>query len=115
MEYMDLKVSEENLQYIPLVENNPDLCDGEPYPPSFYEPLRSLWEDLNVQKAWERGNEAALPEKYIRYLNCEILKFQRCAAYPIISLPWTGFSALNINLQNRMSSTAVRGPLASQR
>ncbi|EEB96748.1 hypothetical protein MPER_04066, partial [Moniliophthora perniciosa FA553] len=29
----------------------------------FYEPLKSLWADPHVQRAWERGNEAALPEK----------------------------------------------------
>jgi guanine nucleotide-binding protein subunit alpha len=63
MEDMDLKVSEDNLPYIDTVENANDLRDGEPFPTMYYEPLRSLWADPGVKKAWERGNEAALPEK----------------------------------------------------
>lgn len=63
MDDMDLKLSPENQEYIDMIENAADLCDGEAFPMSFYEPLKSLWLDTNVQKAWERGNEAALPEK----------------------------------------------------
>lgn len=63
MEDMDLKLSEDNESYFEMIENAQDLRDGEPFPVSFYEPLKSLWTDPNVQKAWERGNEAALPEK----------------------------------------------------
>ena len=63
MEDMDLKVAEENVPHVDLVESAPDLRDGEPFPMMYYEPLKSLWVDPNVQKAWERGNEAALPEK----------------------------------------------------
>jgi hypothetical protein len=65
MEDMDLKVSEANFPYIELIENASDLRDGEPFPMTYYEPLKSLWADPGVQKAWERGNEAALPEKYL--------------------------------------------------
>jgi len=36
---------------------------------SFYEPLKRLWLDANVQKAWERGNEAALPENMLYYFS----------------------------------------------
>jgi hypothetical protein len=64
MEDMDLKVSEENIPHIAMIENARDIRDGEPFPMDFYQPLLSLWTDPNVQKAWERGNEAALPEKY---------------------------------------------------
>jgi guanine nucleotide-binding protein subunit alpha, other len=60
---MDLKVSEHNMQYLDLIEDARDIRDDEPFPLEFYEPLRSLWNDPNVQKAWARGNEAALPEK----------------------------------------------------
>jgi guanine nucleotide-binding protein subunit alpha, other len=63
MDDMDLKLSAENQDYIDLIETAPDVGDGEPFPQSFYEPLKSLWADPNVQKAWNRGNEAALPEK----------------------------------------------------
>ncbi|TFK64229.1 heterotrimeric G-protein alpha subunit, GPA2-like protein [Pluteus cervinus] len=62
MEDMDLKVSEENQAHIEMIDNALDLRDGEPFPPSYYEPLKALWADPGVQKAWSRGNEAALPE-----------------------------------------------------
>lgn len=65
MEDMDLKISEDNMEYLDLIDNATDLRDGEPFPMSYYEPLKSLWADPNVQKAWVRGNEAALPEKYV--------------------------------------------------
>jgi len=63
MEDMDLKLSESLQDYIELIENAPDLRDGDPFPMSFYEPLKTLWADERVQQAWIRGNEAALPEK----------------------------------------------------
>jgi guanine nucleotide-binding protein subunit alpha len=64
MEDMELKISEDNLPHIDLIENASDLRDGEPFPVQFYEPLKSLWLDPNVRAACIRGNEAALPEKY---------------------------------------------------
>ncbi len=63
MEDMDLQVLEENVAYVAMVEGAEDLRDGEPFPKEFHQPLKSLWEDPNVQKAYARGNEAALPEK----------------------------------------------------
>jgi guanine nucleotide-binding protein subunit alpha len=61
---MQLVVSPENGEHIELIESADDLRDGEVFPPHFYEPLKQLWNDRGVQQAWERGNEAALPEKY---------------------------------------------------
>lgn len=63
MEDMELAVSAENSQHIELIEGANDLRDGEVFPPDYYEPLRQLWNDKGIQQAWERGNEAALPEK----------------------------------------------------
>jgi guanine nucleotide-binding protein subunit alpha, other len=63
MEDMDLKVSESNLQYIDMIEDASDIRDGEPFPKPYYQALKSLWSDPNVERAWQRGNEAALPEK----------------------------------------------------
>jgi guanine nucleotide-binding protein subunit alpha, other len=60
---MELKVSEENIPYVDLIENAHDIRDGEPFPRRFLEPLRCLWADPSVQQTWSRGNEAALPEK----------------------------------------------------
>ncbi|TRM62816.1 heterotrimeric G protein alpha subunit 4 [Schizophyllum amplum] len=62
MDDMELQVLDEHLPYIDLVENARDLRDGEAFPEHFYEPLKALWADPAVQHAWERGNEAALPE-----------------------------------------------------
>ena len=63
MEDMELTVSDDNLPHVQLVEDAVDLKDGEPFPTTYLEPLRSLWQDPAVQKAWERGNEAAIPDK----------------------------------------------------
>ncbi|KAN0121442.1 Guanine nucleotide binding protein (G-protein), alpha subunit [Russula decolorans] len=62
MEDMGLEVSPDNSEHIELVESANDLRDGEVYPQQFYDPLRLLWNDKGVQQAWDRGNEAALPE-----------------------------------------------------
>ncbi|KAN0138558.1 Guanine nucleotide binding protein (G-protein), alpha subunit [Lactarius tabidus] len=62
MEDMQLEVSPENSEHIELIESASDLRDGEIFPNLFYEPLRALWNDKGVQRAWDRGNEAALPE-----------------------------------------------------
>jgi guanine nucleotide-binding protein subunit alpha len=54
MDDMDLKVSEDNVQYLDVIENARDIRDGEPFPMSYYDPLKSLWEDPSVQKAVTR-------------------------------------------------------------
>lgn len=69
MEDMELKVAEENIPHIDMVENARDIRDGEPFPEEYLGPLRSLWEDPGVQKAWERGNEAALPENLLYFFS----------------------------------------------
>lgn len=63
MDDMDLAVSAENASHVTMIEEARDLKDGEVFPEEYREPLRILWDDPNVQRAWERGNEAALPEK----------------------------------------------------
>lgn len=70
MEDMDLKVAEENVSHVDAIKNAPDLRDSEPFPMAYYEPLKALWQDPNVQKGWERGNEAALPEKCVHSQLC---------------------------------------------
>jgi guanine nucleotide-binding protein subunit alpha, other len=68
MEDMNLEVSEDNVQYIQMIEDAQDIRDGQPFPEEYIEPLQRLWEDPNVQKCWDRGNEAALPDKYVSLL-----------------------------------------------
>ncbi|THG93841.1 hypothetical protein EW026_g7506 [Hermanssonia centrifuga] len=62
MEDMNLEVAEEHGQSVQLVEDAQDIRDGQPFPLEYLDALKTLWEEANVQKAWERGNEAALPE-----------------------------------------------------
>ncbi|KAF5339343.1 hypothetical protein D9611_009809 [Ephemerocybe angulata] len=62
MEDMDLKVMEESEQYVDLIIGARDLRDSEPFPMSYYKPFKVLWSDCHVRQAWQRGNEAALPE-----------------------------------------------------
>ncbi|TFY53212.1 hypothetical protein EVJ58_g9572 [Rhodofomes roseus] len=72
MEDMELSVLPDNEDNVQMVIDAADLKDGEPFPTEYYEPLKTLWEDPNIQKAWERGNEAALPDK-LRPLPCLLL------------------------------------------
>ncbi|PBK64320.1 G-alpha-domain-containing protein [Armillaria solidipes] len=62
MEDMDLKVSEKNIEYIDVIDSARYLRDGEPFPMEYFKPLKALWHDPGIHTAWQRGNEAALPE-----------------------------------------------------
>lgn len=62
MDDFEIKVSEENIPNVDIVDNAKDIGDGEPFPTRLIEPLKALWADTHVQRAYERGNEAALPE-----------------------------------------------------
>lgn len=63
MEDMEIEVEEANRPHVELIHSAPELKGGEPFPQEYYEPLKSLWQDPNLQKGLERGNEAAIPEK----------------------------------------------------
>ena len=62
-EDMELQLPEEMEPYAQMLEEPPDVKDGQPFPSDYYEPLKLLWESPVVRKAWSRGNEAALPDK----------------------------------------------------
>jgi hypothetical protein len=49
-------------KHITLIDNAPDIKDGESFPLKYREPLEALWNDPGVQQAYARGNESALPE-----------------------------------------------------
>lgn len=75
MEDMGLEVAEENLQHLDTILNARDPQPYQPFSRTYYEPLRALWEDKAIQRTYERGNEAALPEKsaspaFIHYRAC---------------------------------------------
>jgi len=69
MDDMDLSVLPENEPYVDVVLQARDIRDGEPFPREYYDPLSNLWHDPGVQKAWQRGNEAALPENLIYFFS----------------------------------------------
>ncbi|CDO70956.1 hypothetical protein BN946_scf184829.g65 [Trametes cinnabarina] len=62
MEDMELEVSPENSWLVQKIQEASDIKDGEPFPIEYRDILKQLWEDPNVQAAYSRGNEAALPE-----------------------------------------------------
>jgi guanine nucleotide-binding protein subunit alpha len=66
MEDLDIVPTEASGPAARLIEDAPDIKDGERYPPEYHEALASLWRDESVQRAIERGNEYALPEN-LRY------------------------------------------------
>ena len=116
MEDMQLEVSPENSEYIELIESASDLRDGEIFPHLFYEPLRGLWNDKGVQRAWDRGNEAALPEKYtlFRFVPPQLLS--GCILVcRISSRTWTVSFNRTTFPQSRTSFDAAHGQSALRR
>jgi len=62
---MSLAVDEANRPYVDMLDPMPEIQDGEPFPSNYCESLKALWNDPNVIKTLRRGNEAALPEKWV--------------------------------------------------
>jgi hypothetical protein len=115
MEDMELEIDPENAEYAQLMTDASDVGDGEPFPVSYYEPLKRLWADSNVQKAWGRGNEAALPEKYVTVpspLDLYLIVFPACAT---ISRNSIGYSTHNTCQMSKILSSVVRGQSVSRR
>lgn len=50
-------------EFLRLFISLPEVSEGEPFPQSYYEPLKLLWQDSGVQTAQKRAHEIALPEK----------------------------------------------------
>ncbi|KAI0762527.1 heterotrimeric G protein alpha subunit 4 [Fomes fomentarius] len=67
MEDMELEVLDDHRDLVTMVEEASDIKDGEPFPEDYLTVLKQLWEDPNVQAAYARGNEAALPENLNYY------------------------------------------------
>ncbi|CEH16631.1 guanine nucleotide binding protein (g protein) alpha [Ceraceosorus bombacis] len=51
-----------HVNLLPLFITYPDIAEDEPFPASYFEPLRLLWNDSGIQSVFKRGNEAAVPE-----------------------------------------------------
>ena len=69
---MDLQISEDMEERARLLEDPPDVKDGAPFPQDYYQPLKALWQDDTIQRAWRRGNEVALPDKCVWPICCEL-------------------------------------------
>jgi guanine nucleotide-binding protein subunit alpha len=61
---LQLVTAPENADAVKLVEEAPDLKDGDAFPPEYEHALARLWKDANIAQTVARGNEFALPEKY---------------------------------------------------
>lgn len=71
--------------FVTMVENASDVRDGDPFPIEYLEPLRALWQDPAVQRGWERGNEAALPEKCVSGVLTPLsITRSRCLQFAIV-------------------------------
>lgn len=55
MQDLDLDLSDDNLANMAFVRNHSTVPIplGTPFPVELYKPLRSLWDDPNVQTAWD--------------------------------------------------------------
>ncbi|WVR07406.1 hypothetical protein IAU60_004447 [Kwoniella sp. DSM 27419] len=62
MDELNLAVLTENRRFISLVDSEPPINSGEPYPAKYLPALKALWADPNVQECYRRGNEFALAE-----------------------------------------------------
>ncbi|KDQ17576.1 hypothetical protein BOTBODRAFT_105257 [Botryobasidium botryosum FD-172 SS1] len=62
MENFEYEIKESNQKYLRLIDDAPDIRDGDPFPAEYLETLQLLWNDPQVKKAYARGNEAALPD-----------------------------------------------------
>ena len=62
MTNIGLRVTPRNQHCIRILEGAGDIEDNEPFPVKYHEALKRLWEDPNVQAAYARGSEAALPD-----------------------------------------------------
>lgn len=62
MDELSVAVTDQNRKYISLVDNEPAISAGEPFPPHYLEALRSLWNDPAVIECYSRGYEYSLQE-----------------------------------------------------
>ncbi len=53
-------------EFLPFITDPVDIRDGQPFPIEYLAPLRTLWQDANIQMIFNRANDA-LPEKYVQH------------------------------------------------
>ena len=62
MDELSMAIGQSNRKYIALVDSEPAIETGEPFPIKYLEALKSLWTDEQVQACWKRAHEFALQE-----------------------------------------------------
>ncbi|CDZ96572.1 guanine nucleotide-binding protein alpha-2 subunit [Phaffia rhodozyma] len=67
MDLWEMRVLDVNRRNVAIIDSAPDLETGQAFPLEYKEPLVSLWNDSEVQRCYERGNEASLPENLVYY------------------------------------------------
>lgn len=87
MEDMELEIAEESLPHVELIRDAQDIREHEPFPVTYYEPLKNLWADSGVQQAYGRGNEAALPEKCATCFVSSFVHLTTSITQPIVLFP----------------------------
>ncbi|PIL23522.1 hypothetical protein GSI_14834 [Ganoderma sinense ZZ0214-1] len=106
MKDMGLEVSPENLDLVPILNDAKDVQDNKPYPAEYRDVLKRLWEDPNVQAAYARGNEAALPD-YLQYFYADLDRFFKPSYVPTEKdivhsyVPTTGISETHLTRLSR--------------
>ena len=118
LDLMDFTVSSTNIPYIEMIRDAGNVCDGEPFPYTLYEALRSLWKDPSVKAVWKRQNEAALPEKFVMFQSIPPYLSQLTASTLVclISFPrLIVYSCPTTSRQNRIFFTFGNGLSVSQK
>ena len=62
MDELNMAVAAPNRRYIQLVDNEVPVNTGEAFPPKYYEALRNLWADPQVQACYAKSYQYALQE-----------------------------------------------------
>jgi guanine nucleotide-binding protein subunit alpha len=62
MDELALAIAPENRRYVVMVDSEPAINTGRPFPIHYLEALRALWADPQVQEVYSRAHEFALQE-----------------------------------------------------
>ena len=57
-----MAISPANRKYVTMVDQEPPVNTGDPFPPQYLDALRALWKDDQVQACYSRAHEYALQE-----------------------------------------------------
>lgn len=115
--YLDLEVPQELEPDAELLEDPPDVKDGQPFPTTYLEPLRRLWQNETVRKGWLDG-KAAVPDKCAD-LSRSLLAYTYAqtpiSVYLIFTTIWNAYSRATSIRRSRILYDVRHGRLASRR